>query len=261
MRGKSLNIIILLTILFVNCGALAFNVDEIVAKANIVSYYQGDDGKARVNMTITDKQGRERHRDFVILRKDKEDGKKQLFYVFFKSPSDVRKTVFMVWKNPGADDDRWMYLPALDLVKRIAASDKRSSFVGSDFLYEDVSGRSITDDLHMLENEDEKFYIIKNTPLKPETVEFSYYKVWVNKKTFMPEKAEYFKKGEKLYRSVKALEIKDIDGFPTIIKSQVTNYETESVTTLNFTDIRYNIGLKDNIFTERFLRRAPREVR
>lgn len=261
MRSRLLNITIMFTALIICKGAEALSVDEIVTKANIASYYQGDDGKAQVNMTITDKQGRERHRDFVILRKDKKDGKKQLFYVFFKSPSDVRKTVFMVWKNPGADDDRWMYLPALDLVKRIAASDKRSSFVGSDFLYEDVSGRSINDDLHILEGEEENYYIIKNTPLKPDTVEFSYYKVWINKKTFMPEKAEYFKENEKLYRSVKALEIKEIDGFPTIIKSQVSNYETESVTTLVFSDIQYNLSLDDNIFTERFLRRPPREVR
>ena len=28
----------------------------------------------------------------------------------------------------------------LDLVKRIASTDKRSSFVGSDFTYEDISG-------------------------------------------------------------------------------------------------------------------------
>ena len=34
-------------------GADAPSVDEIVRKANLVAYYQGKDGKARVNMTIT----------------------------------------------------------------------------------------------------------------------------------------------------------------------------------------------------------------
>ncbi|MCI5191170.1 MAG: outer membrane lipoprotein-sorting protein [Candidatus Electrothrix sp. AS4_5] len=99
------------------------NVEEIVSKANLAAYYAGDDGKAEVNMTITDSQGRERTREFIILRKDKEDGGQQFFYVYFKKPSDVSKMVFMVHKHVDKDDDRWMYLPALDLVKRIAASD------------------------------------------------------------------------------------------------------------------------------------------
>ena len=33
------------------------DVQTIVSKANIVAYYQGDDGKAKVKMVITDKQG------------------------------------------------------------------------------------------------------------------------------------------------------------------------------------------------------------
>ncbi len=84
-------------------------------------------------MTITDAQGKERRREFVILRKDKEDGGNQFFYVYFFKPSDVRKMVFMVHKYVDRDDDRWLYLPALDLVKRIAAADVRTRFVGLTF--------------------------------------------------------------------------------------------------------------------------------
>jgi len=58
----------------------------------------------------------------VILRRDVADGGDQKFYVYFLEPADVRKMVYMVWKHTDRDDDRWLYLPALDLVKRIAAS-------------------------------------------------------------------------------------------------------------------------------------------
>jgi hypothetical protein len=126
------------------------SVQEIVDRSNLASYYQGKDGRATVNMTITDAQSRTRERRFTILRRDDKDGGKQKFYVHFSRPSDVRNMVFMVWKNIGANDDRWLYLPALDLVKRIAASDKRTSFVGSHFFYEDVSGRNPEDDTHEL---------------------------------------------------------------------------------------------------------------
>ena len=101
----------------------AIEVAEVVAKANHAAYYQGKDGRASVHMSIMDSEGRERTRDFVILRLDVDDkiDTEQKFFVFFRRPADVSKTTFMVWKHPGKGDDRWMYLPALDLVKRIAA--------------------------------------------------------------------------------------------------------------------------------------------
>jgi len=93
------------------------DVQTIVKKANIVAYYQGKDGKATVKMTITNKRGQKRERQFNILRKDVEDGGDQKYFVYFLRPPDVRRTVYMVHKHadPGKDDDRWLYLPALDL--------------------------------------------------------------------------------------------------------------------------------------------------
>ena len=72
------------------------DIDIIVNKANVAAYYQGDDGKAKVKMTITNKQGQQRLREFIILRKDTEDGGDQKYYVYFQKPADVRKMVFMV---------------------------------------------------------------------------------------------------------------------------------------------------------------------
>ncbi len=236
-------------------------VDEIVNKANLAAYYAGDDGRAQVDMVITDNQGRVRKRQFTILRKDLEDGGRQLFYVYFKRPSDVRKMVFMVHKYIDRDDDRWLYLPALSLVKRIAATDKRTSFVGSHFFYEDVSGRSPKEDTHTLAGETDKFYVLNNVPKDPDTVEFSSYKVWIDKKTFMPVKAEYLDKQGRPYRRVEALEIKTIDGFPTVTKSQVTDLTDGGKTVSTFSKIKYNIGLSEKIFTERYLHRPPREAR
>jgi outer membrane lipoprotein-sorting protein len=237
------------------------SVDEIVEKANLAAYYAGDDGHAEVYMTITDDQGRTRNREFVILRRDNVDGGQQKFYVYFKKPSDVRKTVFMVHKYIERDDDRWMYLPALDLVKRIAASDKRTSFVGSHFFYEDVSGRVITDDTHELLEETDTFYVLKSTPKDSDSVEFSSYTLWIDKTTFLPMKAEYLNKEGQKYRVVEALEVKEIQGFPTVIKSRVQDLDSGGNTVTEFKEVKYNIGLEENIFTERYLRRPPREVR
>ncbi len=245
-------------------------VDQIVEKTNQVAYYQGKDGRAKVSMTITDSQGRTRQRQFTILRWDApspdagEDADDsycgdQKMYIYFDQPADVKKMVFMVWKHLDKDDDRWLYLPALDLVKRIATTDKRTSFVGSDFLYEDVSGRNINDDTHELEKTSDNYYVLKNTPNEPDTVEFSYFTVWIHRTTFLPLTIEYFDKNGEKYREYKALDVKTIQDRPTVVKARMEDLRTKSATVLEYSEVAYDVGLPEDVFTERYLRRAPRK--
>lgn len=142
--------------------------------------------------------------------------------------------VFMVHKHIDKDDDRWLYLPALDLVKRIAASDKRTSFVGSNYLYEDVSGRGIDKDTHELIETTDEFYILKNIPINADEVEFSSYTLWIDKTTFLPMKAVYLNKNGKEYRIVETLEVQNFVGMPTVTSSRVTDLDAGSSTLSEF---------------------------
>ncbi len=236
------------------------DVNEIVNKANIVAYYQGDDGKAKVNMTITSAQGQTRNRELIILRKDVKDGGDQKYLVYFRRPADVRKMMYLVLKHVDKDDDRWLYLPDLGYEKRIAASDKRTSFAGSDFLYEDVSGRGLAEDEHSLLKTTDPNYIIKNVPKDPGSVEFSYYTVAIDRKTFVPMKMEYYDQDNKLYRTIVSEKVEVIDGFPTVVKSVVRDLRSGSRTEMEFSEVKYNLNLDDDIFTNRSFTRPPREA-
>lgn len=246
-------------------------VDEIVKKANQTAYYQGKDGRARVKMTITDDQDRKRTREFFILRRDTPPSEEataaaagddhcedQKFFVYFQRPADVNKMVFMVWKHvDDRPDDRWLYLPALDLVKRIAASDKRTSFVGSHFFYEDVSGRSIDEDRHELVETTENYYVLENTPKKPDEVEFASFKMWIHRSTFLAVKTEYYgKEGEKI-RVYQALGVDKVQGYQTVVKATMKDLRTGGETLVEYSDVEYDLDLPDDIFSERYLRRAP----
>ncbi len=235
------------------------SVDEIVKKTNHVAYYQGKDGRARVKMTITDKQGNTREREFTILRRnmDENDGE-QRFFVHFHRPADVRDMVFMVWKYVGKDDNRWLYLPALDVVRQIAASDERTSFVGSSFFYEDVSGRGIEEDNHELVEITNDYYVLKNTPKDPSKVEFDAYKMYVHKSTFIPVRVE-FEKGGNVYRVGEALKVEDVQGYKTVTKARMNDTNLGLDTTLEYLKVEYDLGIPENIFTERYLRRPPVE--
>lgn len=256
-------IILLMSTLPAIAAEEALSADAIIKKANHTSYYQGKDGRAQVSMAITDKQGRKRQRRFTLLRRNvmqegKVDGDQE-FYVYFHRPADVNKTVFMVKKHVGRDDDRWLYLPALDLVKRISASDERSSFVGSDFFYEDVSGRGIDEDTHTLVETTKNFYVLENRPKNPDTVEFESYKIWIHRKTFIPIKMSYLNKNKEVYRTYETLKVESIQGYPTVTKSRMKDERTGSETVVTYRNVNYDIGLPEEIFTERYLRNPPKK--
>ncbi len=230
---------------------------QLVDKASLSSYYGGNDGRASVRMMIVDANGRKQTRQFVMLRKDITDGGEQKFLVVFSRPTDISGTVFMVHKKPQGEDDRWLYLPALDLVKRISAGDKRTSFVGAHYFYEDVSGRSPNEDEHQLLEETEEFYVLKHTPKEPSTVEFNYYKTWINKTNFLPSKVEFFDANNKAYRLIESLNFATIQDIATVTKAKVTNLYDNSYTLMEFREMTYNIDLPDDLFTERALRNPP----
>lgn len=240
--------------------AAGLSAEAIVAKANLAAYYPGKDGRAHVKMTIVDKNGSSRSREFTILRMNL-PGENQKFYVYFKAPADVYKMAYLVWKNIGKGDDRWLWLPALNLKKRIAPGDKRTSFVGSDFFYEDVSGRGIHEDNHTLVEETGEYYLIESTPKNPGEVEFAKFRTWIDKSTFLPKKAEYTDQHGEIYRVVESIKTETVQGYPTVLVAEAKDLRSGSMTRNEFSQVEYDLGLDERIFTERFLRRPPREIK
>lgn len=233
--------------------------DAIVERANLAAYYAGTDGRSDVRMIIRDAQGRQQRRQFTVLRRNVEPGGDQQFLVVFSQPSDVRNTVFLVHKHLDRDDDRWLYLPGLDLVKRISAGDKRTSFVGAHYFYEDVSGRRPTDDIHTLVETTDEFYVLDHAPLEPATVEFTSYRTWIDRTTFLPMKIEYNNGSGTTYRRVEVVETETIDGYPTVTTSRVMDLEGGGQTDMQFRYITYDTGLPEDVFTERSLLNPPRD--
>ncbi len=242
-------------------GAAEKSAEEIMKEAHLNLYYAATDGRAQVDMELTDKRGKTRKRSFIMLRLDVEDGGAQKYFTYFTAPGDVRRTSFMVWKNPDADDSRWIYIPALDLVRRISAKDKGSSFVGSDFTYEDVSGRHWTDDNHkLLRNETVEgrdFYVIESVPKQKDS--FAKKITWVSVDRILPEREEYYDKKGELVRVFKAEKIEEIDGIQTVTVRSMENKKKKSSTTVSFSKVEYDVGVGDDLFTERYLKAPPKK--
>jgi outer membrane lipoprotein-sorting protein len=241
---------------------------QVIEKSQLAFYYQGDDIKARVIMELIDKGGGKRTRDMTMLRQDQTEGGNQKYFIYFHKPGDVRRLTFMVWKYPTKEDDRWIFIPAVDLIRRIAADDKRSSFVGSDFTYEDISGRDVASDTHTLMRsetlKERECYVIQSIPKEP--TEYTKRLSWIDKKTFLPLKEEYYDAQNELFRVFTANKIEEItvgEGkdkkvFPTVTIRTMKNVKTGHRTEVTFKSVSYNLGLRDKDFTERHMRRPPR---
>ncbi|MDP2371077.1 outer membrane lipoprotein-sorting protein [Rhodoferax sp.] len=243
--------------------AMALSGEEVMKKSQAAFLYPGKDFKARVVMKLINKDGQERLRELAMLRKNTgEPGGEQKYFMVFFQPADVKDMSFMIYKYPARDDDRWMFIPAVSMVKRIAAQDKRSSFVGSDFTYEDVSGRDIEDDNHVLEREekvgDRDCHVIKSTP-KTADADFGYKLTWVDKANYLPLKEEQYDKKGTRAKQFSADEVADIKGIPTAIKRSMKNLQSGHRTEVTYVKTDYDLGLEDSLFSERFLRQPPRK--
>ena len=231
--------------------------DDIIAKSRLVFYYAGDDMRAKVLMELINKDGQKRLRELTMLRKDYEEGGNQKYFMYFHKPADVKDTTFMVYKYPNKDDDRWLFIPAINLVKRIAANDKYSSFVGSDFTHEDVSGRKPDEDNHALLRKEQlnskSCFVVESIPKG--TSGYTKRISWIDESNFLPLKEEFYDKQNKLYREFLAQEIKDIKGIFTITKRTMKNTKTGHRTEATFQEVEYNLSIQDDVFSERYLRR------
>lgn len=244
-------------------AAHAQDATALMKEAHLNYYYAGDDGKARVTMTQVDQKGNTKVKEFTIVRKDIEDGGEQLYFTYFKSPSDIKRMTFMVKKHIDRADDRSLYIPAIDLVKKIAASDKASSFVGSDFTYEDVSGRLWTEDRHELLGEEKlRQYMAFKIKSMPKAEDYFAHKLtFIDKETRLPLREEYYNKQGKAFRIFTAEKIETIQGIPTITLRKMQNLAKSQHTLIEFTDIEYNVNIKKKYFSERYLKKPNMALR
>lgn len=239
----------------------------------------GDNSTSNMRMTLIDKNGNTRVRELKMFGKDKVrpesregalgyKGEDKLKIMFFLSPADVKGTAFLTYDydDSSKDDDQWLYLPELSKVKRIASSDKSSSFMGSDFTYSDMTSRNVEDYSYKIMKEPlvegHKTWQMEVIPKSEKVIDETGYTksiVFVRQDNFVIVQAlHYLKVGQKLkYMKVTGLE--EIEGVWTVTGMQMVTKEGKKTlhkTTLEFSEIKYNQELEESFFTTRTLERG-----
>ena len=213
----------------------------------------GDDTQGSLTMTLTNNRGEQRVRTLTQFIKD--DGKMEKKIMFFVSPADVKNTSFMNWSyTDGRSDDQWIYLPALKRTKRISSDGKSDNFMGSDFTYDDLGDRHPNQDNHKLLREEtvdgKDCYVVESTP-KEDDYLYSKTITWVMKENYLGLKREFYDDRGKLLKVLTIKKYDKVDGFWTILETEMHNVQKDHRTNMKFTDVKKNKGISNSKFTER----------
>jgi len=205
------------------------------------------DQEMQANLIITDAKGNESRRKMVIMQKG--DDRRM---VRFLEPPDQRGIAFL--SLPG--EITYLYLPAYRQTRRIASHVKNQKFAGTDFTYEDMETKKYTGDWEAeLLAEKDGLYHLELYPKEETVTDYGRLVVRIRKDIFFPVKIEFYDKGNNLYKIMLQEKIEQIDGYWIALESEMKDQQAGTATSMIFTEVKFDTGLADDIFTERYLSR------
>jgi outer membrane lipoprotein-sorting protein len=217
-----------------------------------------DTVSSRSRMVIAAKDGTTAERIIDQYSKDGPNGTRTI--IVFQRPASVAGTRFHTKEKYGGGEDRWIFLPSLGKVRRIAASEGSGSFMGTDFSYDDISSASRETGLdnHTLLREEsyngKPCYVIESRP-KDSSYQYSRMVQWIDKDTKIGYKIELYdrKNANSPVKIVEMKEIKDIQGRLTPMVTTMTTAGAGTSTTIYMDILKYDDPIPEGVFTTAYL--------
>ena len=237
----------------------------------------GRDSRGAMRMKLFDRHGRSRERALTLMSlrgrgapgasASAPDGDRLL--IRFTYPNDIRGTGFLVWEHPNAEDERFLYLPSLGRVRRIAGAETQESFVGSDFTYEDIGGREFDEYSYAFSGQDgttaswtppgggaaQAAWRLESRRKDP-SAEFPRVLSLVLKDNLVVVQADIFNRRNEKQKVYGVRRLQRIEGIWTVMESEMTNTLEKTRTELVVESTHYNLGLKETDFSRRELERG-----
>ena len=227
----------------------------------------GRDSRGEMRMRLVDRQGRVRERVLAITALRGAGGRGDKTLVRFTYPNDIRGTSFLVWEHADAADERFLYLPALGRVRRIAGEEKQESFAGSDLSYEDIGGRDVADYTYAFTSETASWTApdgsrhaawALESRAKDKDAEFPRSVSIVLKDQLVSVHADIFNRRDERAKVFDVRKLERVDGIWSALDLVVSNERDKTRTELTTTSLRYNVGLTDDDFSRRQLEQGTR---
>ena len=182
---------------------------------------------ANIDLTITEKNGATRSRTISMTTKSYADGLEKRFIKFIE-PADVRGTAMLVIDKKDAQDEMWIYLPALKKIRRIVSREKGRSFMSSEFSNADMSSPTLSDfiNTNMPESGQNDQWIIESVPVNEDKAdEYGYSRKisYIKKDSFQIQKMEFYSFDNELFKTIEIKSIYPLEDGKFIVKNMVAN--------------------------------------
>jgi len=234
----------------------ALNGTEVIQSAHDVE--TGKTTHSAVQMDLISADGSVDRRLVEEWRMEENDLNKMI--MVFRKPASVANTRFLQIENDDRGDDKWIYLPALKRVRRIAASDGEKSFMGTDITYDDMETRDVERDTHQLLGEETvdqwNCYKVKSMAKDPEDSQYGYRISWIDKETYVPVKVAMYDKQEELLKVLEVKKLEKVNAYWTPMDTLLTNVQTGHSTRVTFLKVVFDEPLNPRMFTTTFLERG-----
>ncbi len=178
----------------------------------------------------------------------------------FDEPRDVQGAAFLSHTKTLEPDDQWLYLPAVQRVKRISSINKSGPFMGSEFAYEDLASQEVAKYSYAWLRDEPcgelMCFVVARVPLY-EHSGYTKQVVWIDQSEYRAVKVEYYDRKEELLKILVQSEYRRyLDRYWRPQRMEVDNVQTGKSTTLLFSDYRFRIGLSEDNFTSSQLSRV-----
>jgi outer membrane lipoprotein-sorting protein len=186
-----------------------------------------------------------------------DDGDKSI--MVFDRPRDLKGTAILTYTHKSADDEQWLYLPALKRVKRISSADKSGPFMGSEFAYEDLSSQEVEKYSYKYLRDEvidsEPCFVIERIPMD-ENSGYTRQVTWVDQSEYRLRRVDYYDRKNSLLKTmVPAAYQQHLDRYWRPEEMLMTNHQTGKSTTLRFKNYLFRTGLQQSDFTPSALSR------
>lgn len=208
-------------------------------------------------ITLVSKSGTSKQRQVVRYTLNGSDDLGKIL-VRFLAPRDVEGTGLLTWEAKDGNDDQWLYLPATKKTKRIAASGKKTRFLGTDFAFEDLRSENLPVHRYTLVGAEamdgQACFVIEAVPATAREASDSGYskrRLWIRKDNYVTVKREYYDKAGRLEKveALRALvNVKGATWRANEIEMQDVREGTKTIVVVESRAM--DRGLKDAFFTE-----------
>jgi hypothetical protein len=226
--------------------------DEIIQTMLDEEAFGFQSGQVRMDLAIRDPSGDTRNR-FLVVRGLREDGRSRAL-VRVVAPASQAGQAYLFLENATAEDDVYVFLPALDdAPRRIAGSQKNGSFMGSHFTFADLETRDLRD-AECQRAEDETIggfpvHVIDATPRAGTQSDYARIRLWIRHTDHIPLRIRFFDASGETRKTLFTEETDVSSSGRAYIRQMTLRMPDEAATTLRLEDVDFDAAVSAREFT------------